>query len=150
MVRENCLSWFLTLSIPASCFMEDPLNKPQWATGISIFLPYAQCFLCHIMNSYGSGSRMCFHITLCQFLNSSSVSLLHDFFELLTSSLPGCSPQHQPDKFSGPLALDIPHAPLCLVAKLLDVHISSSCQPHPNTNLGGRYLKPQGTTGYWE
>jgi len=63
---------------------------------------YAPCLLCHLMNSRGSGLGVCFHITLCQFLNCSSVSLVRDFFELLTSSVPGCSAQCQPAKFSVP------------------------------------------------
>lgn len=63
---------------------------------------YASCLLCHVMGSRGSGLGVCFHMTFCQFLHCSSVSLFRDFFELLTSSVPGCSAQCQAAKFSAP------------------------------------------------
>lgn len=147
MVRENCL--FLTFFNSSQLFYERSIKQAlmsYWHFNLSA---YAQCLLCRIMNSRGSGLGVCSHITLCQFLNCSSVFLLRDFFELLTSSLPGCSAQYQPAKFSGPPVLGIPAVPLYLVAKLLGVHSASSCHPPPHTSLGGLYFKQQGTPEYW-
>lgn len=134
--RERIVSLFLTFFNSSQLFYERSIKQALMSYWHFDLSACAWCLLCHIMNSRGSGLGICFHTTLCQFLDCSSVSLLHDFFELLSSSLPGCSAQCQPAKFSGPLALDIPHVLLCLMAKVLGVHFSSSCHSHPKQALG--------------
>lgn len=142
---ERIVSFFLTFFNSSQLFYERSIKQAlmsYWHFNLSA---YAPCFLCRRVNSRGSDLGVCFHITLCQFLNCSSVSLLRDFFELLTPSLPGCSAQCQPATFFAPPppTLDIPSVPLCLVTKLLGVYISS-CYLPPHTSLGGALLQATG------
>lgn len=113
---------------------------------ISLFPPTRNALSSHIiMDSCGSGLGMWVHITLGQFLNSSSVPC---FIISLDSSPPGCSAQSWPAKFSGLLALHIPYVRLCLVAELPNFYIPSSCHTQPSTSLGGLSLKSQEAIEY--
>lgn len=103
-----------------------------------ILSAHVQCLLCRIMNSCGSSLGMRLRLIQNQFLIPVlfSASWFLWTFNLLSAWMFSTVLV----QFSGPLALDIP---LCLVVKLPDFHIPSSCHPHCNASLGGLCLKSQ-------
>lgn len=101
---ERDLSLFSSKLFQLQCYFMKAM-EPVLMSYISFFPPTINALSSHIiMDSCGSGLGMWVHITLGQFLNSSSVPC---FIISLDSSLPGCSAQSWPASSSHPLCSSV-------------------------------------------